>query len=128
MITTSNIFRSVAETVVPEARHLSDQGWRDFAAIIEHAVAQRPRAVQRQLALFLFVLNVLALAKYGRTVSQLIPSMRTEFCENVQNSRSLLFRRGFWGVRTLVLMGYYARPEAQALIGYRAHIDGWSAR
>ncbi len=128
MITTSNTFRSVAETVVPEARHLGDQGWRDFAAIIEHALAQRPRAVQRQLALFLFVLNVLALGKYGRTVSQLIPSMRTEFCENVQNSRSLLFRRGFWGVRTLVLMGYYARPEAQALIGYQAHIDGWSAR
>ena len=32
----------------------------------------------------------------------------------------LLLRRGFWGLRTLVFLGYYARPEAAAEIGYRA--------
>ena len=40
----------------------------------------------------------------------------------------LAVRRGFWGLRTLVFMGYYARPEAAAAIGYRADVRGWEAR
>jgi hypothetical protein len=28
-------------------------------------------------------------------------------------------RHGFWGVKTLIFMGYYGRPEAAAEIGYR---------
>jgi hypothetical protein len=41
---------------------------------------------------------------------------------------ALLLRRGSWGLRTLVLMGYYGRPDAKQEIGYRADPRGWEAR
>jgi hypothetical protein len=31
-------------------------------------------------------------------------------------------------VRTLVYMGYYARPAARAEVGYRATTEGWEGR
>ena len=36
-----------------------------------------------------------------------------------------LIRRGVWGLRTLVLMGYYTQPEVIAGLGYRADRAGW---
>lgn len=84
--------------------------------------------MRRQLGLFVNALNVMSLLKYGRTLNGLIPSMRTEFLESVESSRVLLLRRGFWGLRTLILMGYYARPQSRSLIGYGAHVNGWQAR
>jgi hypothetical protein len=46
----------------------------------------------------------------------------------IENSRLLLLRRGIWGLRTLVFMGYYARPEAAAALGYAAAPRGWELR
>jgi hypothetical protein len=125
MITESKAFHSIAVTVVPEARQLDANGWRDLNAIVEHAIAQRPSNVRRQLALFLRILNLLSMIRYGRGITRLVPARRAQFLEKVERSPLLLFRRGFWGIRTLVLMGYYARPEAKAEIGYRASARGW---
>ena len=128
VITRSKVFRSIAETIVPEVRDLDDAAWLSCVRIVEHALVQRPAAMQRQIALFIRVLNVIALFKHGRTLPALIPSMRTKFLEEIQDSRVLLIRRGFWGVRTLIFMGFYARPEAVAHVGYRAQKLGWSVR
>ena len=64
----------------------------------------------------------------GRRFSALDVARRTRFLLALQNSPVLLLRRGIWGLRTLVFMGYYGRPEAAALIGYRADARGWEAR
>jgi hypothetical protein len=125
MITRSKAFRSIAETIIPEVRELDDEQWSGVVAIIERALMNRPAKMRRQFALFVRALNVLAMVKYGRSLSALIPYMRTDFLESIQDSRVLLLRRGFWGLRTLILMGYYARPEAMPLIGYRANNRGW---
>jgi len=124
----SHQFRVLAEAVVPESADLDEAGWASFHRIIAHALAQRPPKMQRQLRLFLRILNIMSLLRYGRTLSGLPVAARTRFLERIQDSRLLLFRRGFWGVRTLILMGYYARPEAMALIGYGANVRGWQAR
>jgi hypothetical protein len=50
------------------------------------------------------------------------------FLEAVQDSRLTLVRRGFWGLRTLVLMGYYGRAQAAAEIGYQPRMGGWRER
>jgi hypothetical protein len=55
----------------------------------------------------------------------MVPTRRAKFLEEVERSPLLLVRRGFWGIRTLIMMGYYARPEAKAEIGYRATGRGW---
>jgi hypothetical protein len=46
----------------------------------------------------------------------------------LETARLVLVRRGFWGLRTLILMGYYGRPAAAAAIGYRADPQGWEMR
>jgi len=41
-----------------------------------------------------------------------------------QNFPVQLIRSGFWGVRTLVMMSYYGRPDVAALVGYHPSDEG----
>jgi hypothetical protein len=121
-------FRIIMATVVPEAAVLSDDEWRNAAAIIARALASRPAGVRRQIAAFLRALDVVAFIRYGRGLSAASAEQRTALLESLSRSRLLALRRGVWGVRTLAFMGYYARPEAARAIGYRASAAGWTAR
>ena len=99
--------------------------WQAFDQLIANALAKRPAGMRRQLALFIRLLNVISLLRFWKPLHRLELRKRTQFLNGIQNSKLLLFRRGFWGVRTLVFMGYYARPEAAALVGYAASPRGW---
>ena len=121
-------FRAVAETVVPEAARLDPAEWNDVERIVTRAIAARPGRLQRQLAMLLRFLEWIPLFRYGHRFSRLDPARRARFLDSLQTSRLLLARRGIWGLRTLVLMGYYGRPRAAAAIGYRADPRGWEAR
>src|SRR3989442_4850484 len=128
MTLSSPAFRAVATCVVPEASRLDAAQWDEMEAIVAGAIAARPRAVQRQLALFLILLEWFPLLRYGRRLSRLDPARRTKFLDQLQRAPMLLLRRGFWGVRTLVLMGYYRRPAPAAGVGHLAHPRGLEAR
>jgi len=121
-------FRAVATTIVPEAGHLGPSEWVDVEAIIGRALASRPPRLRRQLALLLVLLEWLPLLRYGRRLSRLDPARRLAFLERVEAAPLVVVRRGFWGLRTLILMGYYGRPAAAAAIGYRADPRGWEVR
>lgn len=121
-------FRALAVTIVPRSAALDEEGWRALETIVEDALATRPASMRRQLRLFVRALTWLPLLRHGRTFSGLDPRRRTEFLRRIERSRVLLIRRGFWGLRTLVLLGYWGRAEAAAAIGYRAHPGGWAAR
>ena len=121
-------FRSIAEVVVPEAVSMSAEEWREFGDVIEAALARRPAAVRRQLGAFLKILTVLCFLRHGRGLSALSAEGRTAFLAGIENSKLLLFRRGFWGIRTLVFMGYYARAACAGQLGYAAAARGWELR
>ena len=120
-------FRAIATTVVPEAGALDDVGWLDLERIVEDALARRPPRLRRQFLLFIRVIERLP-ALRGRRFSALPPAARTRFLAALERAPLLLVRRGFWGLRTLILMGYYARSAAAGAIGYRADARGWEAR
>jgi len=122
------VFHALTVVFVPEAAALTDQEWNSADEIISRALAARPAATRRQINLFLRMVSVLALVRYGRPLVTLTLERRTRLLESLGKSRLLLLRRGVWGVRTLAFMGYYARPEAAASIGYRASAAGWEAR
>jgi hypothetical protein len=122
------VFRAVTRTVVPEADSLGDLEWTDLESIVADALAPRPAALLRQLSLFLRVIDGLALVRHGRRFAGLDDAARAALLRRLETSRALLLRRGFWGLRTLALMGYYARAEAGREIGYRADARGWEAR
>ena len=96
--------------------------------IIERGLQSRPASMKRQLRILVRALNFLPLLRFGKTFGALDPPTRTRFLEGVQNAPLLLLRRGFWGLRTLVYMGYYSRDEAREAIGYRADPRGWQVR
>jgi hypothetical protein len=121
-------FRAVAETVVPEARALPPEEWRALETIVESALAERPAKLRGQVRLLVRMIELAPVLRYGRGFTALDPARRTAVLRLLQDAPLLLLRRGFWGLRTLVLMGYYARPAAAAAIGYRADPRGWEAR
>lgn len=121
-------FRALATTIVPEAHHLDATAWADLERIVEDALAGRPPALRRRAQVLIALLQWVPLLRYGRPFTSLDPARRSRFLSRIENSRWLLLRRGFWGLRTLVFLGYYTRPAAAAEVGYRAHSRGWEAR
>jgi hypothetical protein len=123
-----HILRAVATAVVPESSSLDDRAWSEVDAMIEQALAQRGPRVTRQLLLFLRLLELLPVARYGRPLTRLATHQRVTFLESIERSPVLVVRRGFWGIRTLIFMGYYTRADVATSIGYRANRYGWAAR
>ncbi len=121
-------FRALANTIVPESSRLDEDGWNELEAIVERALAERRPALRRQLGAFIRAVELLPVARFGHRFSNLDAQRRTSVLLALQRSPVLALRRGMWGLRTLVLMGYYARPAAAADIGYDANPRGWDAR
>ena len=121
-------FRAIAVTVVPEASALDEPGWSALEALVEKTLSKKPAGMQRQLVTFVRAIEHLPRLRWGRPFTALSPDVRTRFLSSLERAPVLILRRGFWGLRTLVFLGYYARPEAAAAIGYRADARGWEAR
>ena len=122
------VFRAIAATVVPEAAALDERDWAALETIVVDALAIRPPKLQRQLLTFIRLVEWLPLPRYGRRFTRLDADRRTRVLRALQDAPVLLLRRGCWGLRTLVLMGYYGRPAALQEIGYRADPKGWEVR
>lgn len=121
-------FRSVVETVVPEAGDLDRDGWSRVEAIVEDALRARPPALRRQLRLLLRMVRWLPVLRWGRTFASLSLDARRRFLALLQDAPVLLLRRGFWGVRTLAFLGYYGRREVHRELGYDARLRGREER
>lgn len=120
-------FRLLAGTIVPEAARLDERGWEELERIVGIGLAERPKSLERQLVLLVRLLGFLPLFRYGKTFSGISAAERTQFLSAIQDA-PLFLRRGFWGLRTLVFMGFYGRAAAADEIGYRADPRGWEAR
>jgi hypothetical protein len=104
------IFRAVVSTIVPEAGELDANGWQDLLGVIEALLRDRPESLKRQLRMFLGAIQWLPVIRYGRPFTRLNAAARTRVLTHLQNDRIQKVRVGFWGLRTLVLAGYYGRP------------------
>jgi len=122
-----HIVRAIAAAVVPESASLDDHAWMEFDGIIARALSKRQPRMRRQLVTFLRLLQGAAVVRHGRPLTALSAARRHAFLESVERSRFLLIRRGFWGVRTLILMGYYTRDGVAESIGYHPSVLGWQA-
>jgi len=119
--------RAIGRVVLPSPDALDEEGWREAVDIMERALASRPKSVRMQIRLFLRLVNLLPVLSTGRTLVKLPPSRRTSFLERLQRTPLMSLRRGLWGIRTLVFMGYYNQEEVRRDIGYGADPGGWTA-
>lgn len=122
------LVRAIACTIVPEAAAMDEKAWSELNALMDAALGDRPAALQRRLQLFLCAIDWLPLLRFGRRFVSLQSAQRERFLRGLENHTVQLIRSGFWGLRTLVLLGYYGRPDAVAAIGYAASPQGWEAR
>ena len=122
------LFSGIASVVVPETADMNEVQWREFYQVIDAALAKRPAKMRRQLRLFLKLLNLISLIRYRKQLHHTRASQRLALLTSMENSRLLVFRRGFWGIRTLVYMGFYANTDTAAALGYRAAPRGWELR
>jgi len=123
-----SVLRELAETFIPETAGASDDQWAALEARVEQALSVRDQAMRRQLGLFVRVLAAAARVRYRTGLDSLEPARRTALLDSFARSPVLLFRRGIWGLRTLIMLGWYTQPSVIAAVGYRADPAGWDAR
>lgn len=113
-----------AEAIVPEVASLDAGERRAFRAILEDALAGRPPGVRRQLSLFLTILRLAPVLRWGAPLDRLPSERRRAVLRWFENAPLTLLRKGFWGLKALTFMGYYARPEVAGALGYTPAFDG----
>ena len=121
------VFRAVVVTVVPDAKQLDEPNWLALEALVEDALEIRTPTLRRQLQLFLRAIEWLPVVRYGRTFTALGTEQRSRVFRYLQDHPVERIRCGFWGLRTLALLGYYGRPDGADAIGYRPDARGWEA-
>ena len=122
-----NPLRAIGSAVLPSAAALDDVGWAEAERIIEGALASKPPGIKRQIRLFLRLVNLLPIISTGRTLTKLPLEKRAAFLQRLHRSPLMPLRRGMWGIRTLVFMGYYNQDQVREGIGYAASPRGWTA-
>jgi len=120
--------RAIGGVILPDPEALDEDGWLAAEAIMEEALAGKPDEIKGQIRLFLRLVNLLPILTTGRTLTTLPPEKRSAFLTRLQRSSLMPIRRGVWGVRTLIFMGYYNQDEVREKIGYAAGPGGWEAR
>jgi hypothetical protein len=127
-ITSWPAFRALAAAFIPDTAHATDAQWALLQETVARALVNRPLALQTQIALFIRVLDASSRLRFGRRLDSLDPARCTSLLEWYARSPVLRFRRGIWGLRTLVMMGWYTQPAVIAALGYHADAQGWEAR
>src|SRR5208282_541928 len=127
LVPVRSIFRAVVSTVVPEAKELDERGWSELEALVETTLQDRPRAMHRQLRLFIRTIQWLPVFRHGKRFTSLSAKQRMQTLFYLQDHGVEVIRCGFWGLRTLALLGYYGRPEGVQATGYAADPRGWEA-
>ncbi|MBZ5527314.1 MAG: gluconate 2-dehydrogenase subunit 3 family protein [Acidobacteriia bacterium] len=121
------VLRAFVSTIVPEATILDEERWVELRRLIDLALRDRPASLRRRVRLALHFIQWLPLLRYARPFTALDPARRARFLSFLENSPLQTVRSGFFGLRTLALLGYYGQPQAAAEIGYAATARGWDA-
>ncbi len=108
----------IARRIVPEIPDPGSAGERRFFETIDTTLAERPLTVHRQFALFLGVVRWIGLLRHAGRFEGLDPGRQDGVLRWLQDCPIRLLARGFWGLKTLVFLGYYGQPESWSTIGY----------
>ncbi|MCX6551261.1 MAG: hypothetical protein NTY02_09705 [Acidobacteria bacterium] len=115
---------ALALRLVPAAAAMTAADHSVMLQLIDGTLATRPAAMRRQFSLFLLILRWAPALRYGRPLDHLPPSAQDAALRWFQRCDVLRFRSGFWGVRTLVMLGYYGRPDLGPSIAYTPSTSG----
>jgi len=115
---------AIAPRIVPASAPLTTASGDAMLALIEETLASRTPAMRRQFRLFLRVLRWLPFLRYLRPLDRLDGARQDAALRWFQDHPAQVIRGGFWGVRTLVLLGWYGQPGNGPSIAYTPSFDG----
>jgi len=118
------IIGTLAPRIAPGVTQLDERGRGEFLRLVEEAVDSRTALVQRQISLFLSVLRWAPVLRWGAPLDRLDAARQDAALKWFHSCPVPLLRSGFWGVKTLVLLGYYGQPEIGPSLGYRPEKNG----
>ena len=118
----------LAARIVPETTELDTGGQARFFGIIDGALLDRDPSVRRQFGTFLNVLRWAPLVRYGGPLEKLSAERQDVVLRWFEDCPVSLLRKGFWGLKAMVFMGYYGQPETNDLVGYAPEFDGGARR
>jgi hypothetical protein len=93
-------------------------------AIVDTALMDRAPSVRRQFETFISLISVAPVVRYGRTFDRLDAGRRRKVLSWFEGCPIGLLRKGFWGLKALVFMGFYGQSECSGGIGYAPRFDG----
>jgi len=115
---------SIAPRITPLSSPMTPAAGKAMLALIDGTLASRTPAMRRQFGLFLLALRWLPFFRYGRPLDRLDGAAQDSALRWFQDHPFQIIRGGFWGVRTLLLLGRYGQPDIGASIGYAPSTDG----
>jgi hypothetical protein len=115
---------AVGARLVPEVAALDERQQESFRAIVSDALAERSATMRRQLGVFLGLVERAPVVRFGARFTRLPVATQDRVLRWLQDAPIGLLRSGFWGMKALVLMGYYARPDAAAEVGWTPSFAG----
>jgi hypothetical protein len=120
----AEFLRVLAARIVPETTELDASGMSRFFGIVDGALQDRPESVRRQFATFLGVLRWAPAARFRRPFEKLLDTQQDAVLRWFEDCPVGPLRKGFWGLKAMVFMGYYGQKETNELIGYAPDFDG----
>jgi hypothetical protein len=115
---------ALAPRIVPAAAQMTPAARDEMVALIDATLASRTPSMRKQFRLFLRVLRWLPFLRHLRPLDRLDGPRQDAALRRFQDSPLQIVRGGFWGVRTLVLLGYYGQPANGPSISYTPSADG----
>jgi hypothetical protein len=116
--------RALASAIVTPTADLDAAGWQEVQAGIAAALDERPASVVRQFRLFVGIVYFGTWLLTGRSWDSLDLCGREAYLTRFQDSPIRMLRLGFWGLRTMVCLGYYGRQAVWPAVGYTPAWDG----
>lgn len=116
--------RAVADRIVVQLADATPAAEARFEAIVDTALGARPEPVRRQIGVFLKLMSWAPVVRWGRRFESLSGPRSDRFLRWLENHPVQTIRAGFWGLKTLVFMGWYGRHEQWDAISYRPHLGG----
>ena len=120
----AGFFLKAAERIVPEIRSLTPAQQDDFLEIVDKMLCGRQPMLRRQFALFLSIVRWMPVLRYGKRWDSLDEKSRDDVLRRFQNAPIYLLRKGFWGLKTMVFVGYYGRPMVYEGLHYTPSMEG----
>jgi hypothetical protein len=90
----------------------------------ERTLAAQKLEARLGLPVLLWLLRWVPVLMHGARFESLDPSRQDAVLHRLEQSSLTPLRAGFWGLRTLIFLAHYGRPELSRSIGYAPVEDG----